>query len=139
MTDRRRDARLSGPPLRHISTMVRPGQWVVLIDLSASGALIAGRRPLRPGARVEVHLHREGQRSALWANVIRCSVAAMDAQRIVYHAALNFEARADWIREHQTQIGAALPSNGARDIQDAGEELPRGTRMLEVIGMKDSE
>jgi hypothetical protein len=139
MTDRRLDPRLSGPTLRHISTMVRPGQWVVLIDMSASGALIAGRRPLRPGARVEVHLHRDGHRSALWANVIRCSVAAMDAQRIVYHAALNFEARAEWIREHQTQTGTAVPRNGARDSQHAGEELPRGGQPLAVIGMRDSE
>jgi hypothetical protein len=138
MTDRRLDTRLTGPTLRQISTMVRPGQWVVLIDVSASGALIAGRRPLRPGARVELHLHRDGHRSALWANVIRCSVAAMDAQRIVYHAALNFEARADWIREHQTQIGAAVPRNGARDVEDAGEELPRETSLLEAIGMRDS-
>jgi hypothetical protein len=110
MSERRLDPRVSGPIVRHISALVRPGQWVLLLDLSASGALIAGRRQLRPGARVEIHFHSDGHRSAVWAAVLRCSVAAMDADRVVYHAALNFERRVEWVREPQTQIGAALPA-----------------------------
>ena len=91
MNERRRDSRVNGPTVRRISALVRPGQWVLVLDLSSSGALVAGRRPLRPGARVDVYFDTDGHRAAMQATVARCNVAAMDADRVIYHAGLSFE------------------------------------------------
>jgi hypothetical protein len=125
MTERRDDVRMDGPAVRQMPALVRPGQRVVLIDLSASGALVAGRRPLRPGARIEIHLHAQAdaRRATLGAFVVRCSIAAMDAERIVYHAALKFERRAEWVRERGPQDVTAVPWNWSEGGPD-GQPLP---------------
>ena len=97
MTDRRIEPRSTGPAVGGITARVRAGHDVRIVDLSASGALIEGARPLRPGARVEMHLVLNGQRAALTAHVVRCLVATIDAHDgITYHAALSFECRFDW-------------------------------------------
>jgi hypothetical protein len=108
MNERRNDPRWSGPLVRRISALVRPGQWVLVIDLSPAGARVAALRPLRPGAEVDVHLEADGHRTALRATVVRCAVAAMDAEHLIYHAALRFQHRSDWVRERQTRVGSAL-------------------------------
>jgi hypothetical protein len=88
---------------------IRGGHAIGFVDLSASGALIAGARPLRPGARVEVHLEVETQHLVLFARVVRCLVAAIDAdQGITYHAALWFEHRIDWPCEVDTLVVSRL-------------------------------
>ena len=51
--DRRRQARLAA---QGAGALMRPGQRLVVIDVSASGALVEGGRPLRPGSDVEVQL-----------------------------------------------------------------------------------
>jgi hypothetical protein len=101
--DRRSDPRSSGPRIRSISVRIRGGHNVILIDLSASGVRIEGARPLRPDARVEVHLAVGTQRAVLPARVVRSLVAAIDRdQGITYQAALSFEQRFDWLCEQDT-------------------------------------
>jgi hypothetical protein len=109
MNERRRDVRSSDGIVRRIVALVRPGQSVFVVDLSPSGALIQARKRLIPGARVEIHLNADGQRTVLSALVLRCEVAAMEADLIVYHAALGFEYPSEWVRERQTRYGASLP------------------------------
>ena len=93
--NRRAHARAAGPMVRRISALVRPGQSVLVLDLSATGALVAALRPLRPGASVHVHFQADGDRATMSAVVARCLVAALDAERMVYHAALCFDAPSD--------------------------------------------
>jgi hypothetical protein len=86
-----------------MTARIRGGPDISLIDVSASGALIEGARPLRPEARVEVHLVLDTRRAVLPARVVRSLVAAIDADRgITYHAALSFERRFDWLCEDDT-------------------------------------
>jgi len=100
-TDRRREARLIPEGLRG---RVRPGPSLVIVNLSAAGALVESGGQLRPGARIDVHLETDDDRWLVCAVVSRCSVAAIDP-RVMYHAALCFTERCDWVRETETQGG----------------------------------
>jgi hypothetical protein len=64
---------------------------------------------LRPGAVVDVYFDSDGGRASARATVVRCSVAAMDADRVVYHAGLAFENRGDWVGERQTRPESPIP------------------------------
>jgi hypothetical protein len=107
--ERRGEPRLSGSRLRLISGRIRGGHAIILIDVSESGALIEGMRPLRPDARVEVHLAIDVRRIVVAARVVRCLVAAIDVDRgITYRAALSFERRFDWLCEAHTLLGSGM-------------------------------
>jgi hypothetical protein len=107
--DRRSEPRSSGCALRSISARIRGGREITVIDVSASGALIAGARPLRPGARVEMHLTLDKRHVIVAAHVTRCLVAAIDADRgITYHSALAFEGRFDWPCEGNTLLVSSM-------------------------------
>jgi len=126
--DRRVHSRVSGAAVRAISALVRPGRSVLVLDLSATGAMVAALRPLRPGASVHVHFEADGARSTVAAIVGRCLVAAMDAERMVYHAALSFDSPSEWVRERQARLGsplldpaASIPSASVNAIPDEPE------------------
>jgi hypothetical protein len=107
--NRRGDARSCGPTARSISARIRGGQEITVINVSASGALIEGTRPLRPGARVDVHLSMDVRRVVLAAHVARCLVAAIDADRgITYQAALSFDQRFEWCCEEDTLLVSSM-------------------------------
>jgi hypothetical protein len=109
MNERRGDPRSAAPRVRSMTGRIRGGHEIGFVDLSATGALIEGARPLRPGARVEVHLAVETQHFVLSACVVRCLVAAIDAEQgITYHAALSFERRIDWPCEVDTLVVSRL-------------------------------
>ena len=94
--ERRQDARFGHDVLGTAHAMLRPGCSVMLIDLSAGGALVQAGRPLRPGARVHVKFQCGGRRFALPAQVLRCSVWALDADAgVTYRGALKFEDRCE--------------------------------------------
>jgi PilZ domain-containing protein len=123
--DRRREPRNAAGGL---IARIRAGHRLVVIDLSARGALVEGRGPLRPGSRVEVHLEWDTRRAMVAARVLRCTVAAIDAESgVTYRAALAFSELCEWIREAVTPrghdlphaVGAGLSPGGA-----AGELIP---------------
>ena len=88
------------------------------------GALVAALRPLRPGAVVHVHLASDGAKATLRAAVVRCLVAAMDAERMVYHAALRFEETSEWVRERQARLGSDFLEESAPDDRGFENEIP---------------
>ena len=107
--ERRREPRSSGAFVPSIAARIRGGHEIIIIDVSASGALIEGPRPLRPGARVDVHLAIERRRVVLPARVVRCLVAAIDADRgITYRAALSFERPFEWSCEEDTLLVSGM-------------------------------
>ena len=123
--ERRRDRRTTGGRL---CARIRAGHRLVIIDLSVRGALVEGRRPLRPGSRVDVHLECDAQRAMVGARVLRCSVAAIDAESgVTYRAALAFSELCEWIREavtpavHDLHASAAASPSGT---EPTGELLP---------------
>lgn len=125
LIDRRADARF--PPLRFAETRatLRPGCIVLLVDLSAGGALVEAVRPLRPGARVHLQLVTEQRTLALPAHVLRCAVWSLDARDgATYRGALKFENRCDLFWEAETRRGSAIPSKPGLDGRYSGHRLP---------------
>jgi PilZ domain len=109
MNERRSDPRSAAPGVRSITGRIRGGHAIAFVDISPSGALIAGARPLRPGARVEMHVGVETRQLVMFARVVRCLVAAIDADHgMTYHAALSFERRIEWPCEVDTRAGSRL-------------------------------
>jgi PilZ domain len=125
LVDRRLDERFGQPAIAGTQAILRPGYAVALIDLSAGGAMIEGPRPLRPGTRVHVQLVNGARRFALTAHVLRCSVAALDADAGVrYRGALRFDERCEGIWEVNTLDGYLFP-DGARTVRhSAGHAIP---------------
>ena len=109
---------------------MRPGHRLVVVDVSASGALVEGGRPLRPGADIEVQLEGDVRRRMVGAHVTRCSVAALHGESgITYRAALAFNQACDWVREILTPKGYSVHSRRSVDADDgdeSGERLPAG-------------
>ena len=104
--ERRREARVAGWGVR---ARVRPGHHLVVLDVSAGGALVEAACQLRPGSRIEVHLENEDRRDLIAARVTRCAVAAIDPQTgITYRAALCFAESCEWVRERTTPEGYAV-------------------------------
>ena len=126
MTERRRDPRIAW---RGVRARVRPGHRLAVVDISGSGALVEGPCALRPGARVEVLLERDGRGDRIGAQVTRCSVASIDPEKgMTYRSALSFNEIYDWVREEATRSGYVLHGTygeraGAPD--ECEQQLPR--------------
>jgi PilZ domain-containing protein len=123
--DRRREQRVRGSAVR---ARVRPGHRLIIIDLSACGALVEAGRPLRPGSHVDVHLESDVRRGTVTARVVRCAVAAIDSESgVTYRAALSFNDTCDWVREVLTPAGYGFPacaSGVATGAHGSGDRLP---------------
>ncbi len=114
MSERRRTERSRAHGL---SARVRPGHKVHVVDVSSGGALLEGRRPLRPGTAVEVQFERHDSRVRMSATVLRCGVTALDPDAgPTYQAAVSFEDSFDWVREGPTRRGYGLPEAAVRRV-----------------------
>jgi PilZ domain-containing protein len=112
MSERRRARRTIADG---ISARVRPGHRVLVVDVSAGGALFEAVRPFRPGADVEVQFERADQRLRIAATVVRCGVTAIDPERgPTYRAAVAFTGTFAWVREEGTLDGHRLPDDEGR-------------------------
>ena len=124
--DRRREERVAAIGLR---ARVRPGYRLVIVDLSCAGALVEAGRPLRPGSHVELHLETDARGGMVAARVVRCAVAAIDAESgVTYRAALCFSESCEWVREALTRAGYGIPGAAtpmATPHVGNGERLPR--------------
>ena len=94
--ERRREERLLNGAGRIARATLRPGCPVMVVDVSAGGALIEAGRPLRPGARVHLHLATQEHALTIPALVLRCSVWSIGqgiGAGVLYRGALQFERR----------------------------------------------
>ena len=90
---------------------VRGGSVVVVIDLSAGGALIQAPKPLPPGSRVHLHVTTAHGKVSLAAHVLRCAVWALDPETgVTYRGALKFDHRCEIAWEHGGGHDAAMPA-----------------------------
>jgi hypothetical protein len=118
--DRRREARMAA---QGAGALMRPGQRLIVVDVSASGALVEGGRPLRPGSDIEVQLEGDARSGMVAAHVTRCSVAALHGESgVTYRAALAFNQACDWVREILTPKG--YPVHGGHAVDAAGGDEP---------------
>ena len=101
--DRRREARVEAPAVR---ARIQPGHKLVVVDVSADGALVEGTTQLRPGSRIDVHLESDHRRQLVAARVTRCVVSTIDPKAgVTYRAGLCFTERCEWVRESSTRKG----------------------------------
>jgi hypothetical protein len=88
-----RNRRLAGrvPPERtpwHRCAMLRPGQEIVVLNLSRGGALVESPTRLVPGTRTELQLFGDLRRSVR-GRVERCRVSCLEPLR--YEGAIVFD------------------------------------------------
>lgn len=96
--DRRRVRRLCGVELPDdVRGRIRPGHQVRIVDVSRRGALIDTAQRLLPGTHVEVHLEHADGRHVSRARVVRCGIAELGPQVVVYRAGLEFEREVNWL------------------------------------------
>jgi hypothetical protein len=125
LVDRRVDTRYAQPVIAGTQAILRPGYAVSLVDISPGGALIQGPRPLRPGARVFLHLLNGTRRVALSAHVLRCSVASLDTpQGVQYRGALKFDHRCDPVWEAATLDGYRVSGQERPSSRVSGHGIP---------------
>jgi hypothetical protein len=121
--DRRRDPRRRTTDVR---ARMRPGHHLVVIDVSAGGALVEAGRPLRPGSQVEVQMESVDRRGRVAARVVRCTVAAIHPESgVTYQAALSFNESCDWVCESATQDGYPMPAVDAGDASGREAYIPK--------------
>jgi hypothetical protein len=93
-TERRRECRYSGGGTRwRPQAILRPGQPVILLNISSQSALVESASRLRPGARTEMQLAGSDTRVSVAARVDRCYVAALEPMR--YRGVVLFDERVD--------------------------------------------
>jgi hypothetical protein len=92
VTDRRQATRFEAPLLAHLTATVRPGNAVLLVNLSPGGALVHSRRQLPPGARIHVQIVGGLHPVRISGQVLRCGVAGLSAvEGALYSGALRFD------------------------------------------------
>ena len=91
-SERRAEQRLSARALRwREDAVLRPGQPVVVLNITSRAALVESDARLRPGAHTELQLVSGGQRTSIGGRLDRCHVAALEPLR--YRALLIFDHR----------------------------------------------
>ena len=95
LEDRRQDARFEAPLLTHLRVTLRPGHAVTLVNLACTGALVHSPRPLRPGRSVHIQIAGGPRVVRIAGLVLRCGVAGISADGVVYVGALKFDTPCD--------------------------------------------
>ncbi len=115
MSDRRVDARFDPPAVADLQATVRPGCAVILVDVSAGGALVQAPRPLRPGSKVHLQVNAGSQRLAIPGQVVRCAVWSLHPlDGVFYRGALRFDERVEWRWAAPTGGGKAAAEQAGR-------------------------
>lgn len=77
----------------HPLALLRPGQEVILVNVSPGGALVESPTRLAPGARTELQLFGRS-RCSVRGRLERCRVSGLEPLR--YEGAIVFEASLEW-------------------------------------------
>jgi hypothetical protein len=89
--ERRSEQRRSAGGVCRPDAVLRPGQSVVLVNISSRAALVESDARLRPGAHTELQLAMRGRRTNIRGRLDRCHVSALEPLR--YRGVLVFEER----------------------------------------------
>ncbi len=93
--DRRSERRQSASGVRCArEAVLRPGQTVVLVNISSRAALVESNARLRPGAHTELQVAMPDGRARIRGQLDRCHVSALDPLR--YRGVLLFEERLEF-------------------------------------------
>ena len=95
LDERRHEARRTAGTLRCLpNAVLRPGQAVVLVNITSRAALVESDARLRPGAQTELQLAMRDRRTNIRGRLDRCHVSALEPLR--YRGVLVFEERFDF-------------------------------------------
>ena len=133
LTDRRADPRFPLPDAADARSTLRPGCVVLVVDVSAGGALVEAGRPMRPGARVHLQIVTTVRTLAVGARVLRCAVWMLDPlDGVTYRGALQFEDRCDSPWELQTPRGSDVPGPSRPSNRRGGKAIPTARALFEI-------
>jgi hypothetical protein len=131
LVERRIHSRFAQPGIAHIQAILRPARQVSLVNLSAGGALIEERRPLRPGSRVFLQLTTGRSCAGRKAQVLRCMVASLRSHDgVKYRGALRFEDEWADVWEELTLDGYELPEGSVIETLAPVHLLPVSSRQI---------
>ena len=99
--------------------LLRPGQAVVLVNVSSGGALVESPTRLSPGARAELHLFG-GSKCSVRGRIERCRVSRLEPLR--YEGAIVFEKSLD-LTNRNNAMGSLYPASAVGS--DARESVTR--------------
>jgi len=95
MERRRAPRRIPGRDESLSRVRLRTGRELAVIDLSTVGALVEGSARLLPGTHVDVHVMTRDGRVLVRSRVSRASVFRLQADLVMYRAALAFDRTID--------------------------------------------
>jgi hypothetical protein len=122
--DRRHFRRLGIGEHGIVSARVRPGHAVVVIDVSAGGALIEIPQRLLPGAAVDLQIQTAQRRTTVRGRVVRCSIAGLHSTMVSYRAAVAFDHQWPLLESEWSEY--SIPADEMRDtLAEAGNYDPR--------------
>jgi hypothetical protein len=138
MTRERRTAarvRFSGgvlPP----AARIHPGREVIVVDMSAQGALVEGVWRLRTSSKVELQLELDTREALVRGRIERCYVASLNHPTGVrYRAAIRFDGEVAFASPRDPLDGYSVPDR-IRDLRPIrGHRLP-GNRAARAIRLK---
>ena len=118
---------------RIVAARVRPGHDALVVDVSASGALIESNCRLLPGTKVELQLRQDGeadpksgtrQSETVRGRVLRSTIWRLRSNAVCYRGAIAFDRHLPWFLEDDTGYG--VPRSERRSARDLwGEVTPQ--------------
>jgi hypothetical protein len=104
-----------------VRARVRPGYEVVLVDVSAGGALVETARRLFPGSLIELQLSSAARSASVRGRVIRCTVSRVKAASVRYRGAIRFDRELSWFHDHNI-AGYSVPAAEMRASASGGAD-----------------
>jgi len=80
-----------------VSARVRPGKRIIIVDVSARGALVEASHRLLPGIAVDLQLETAHRHITVRGRVLRCHVARLRASSVSYRGAILFDCDLPWL------------------------------------------
>jgi hypothetical protein len=99
-----------------LSSRIRPGHDVSLVNVSAKGALIETTHRLLPGSAVELRMAASHGRASVRGRVLRSFVARLRSDCVWYRGAIGFDQCLSWFADEPHQ-GYVVPGAESRSRQ----------------------
>jgi hypothetical protein len=135
LNERRGDARFTLPPRLNVRATLRPGTVIVLVDVSARGALVQAARPLRPGARIHLQVLTPTRRFSMVATILRCMVwSLVGTDGVIYRGAMRFDQPVEWAWAAATRRVQGVPEHDGPNVTSLGKRIPGTTPTIGAVG-----
>jgi hypothetical protein len=107
-----------------LTTHIRPGRPVRLIDISAGGALIETSHRLLPGGGVSLQFEGADGRISISGRLLRCAIAQVGPRTLRYCGAIGFDRPLPWLAD-EAPPGYRVPTEESTDAPVDGVDTTR--------------